>query len=62
MTETNRKLYTDAEVYKMLGLSKTFYFKLKRKGLTPKPLDLNVGQDRYTIEAIDEWRLCNVKQ
>lgn len=57
--ETDRKLYTDAEVYDMLGLSKTKWFELKKAGLTPKPLKLPESHDYYPIEAIDRWRLRN---
>lgn len=41
----------------MLGLSRNTWFKMKRDGLTPKPVDLPGFTDYYTIEAIDEWRL-----
>ena len=57
MNTKDRKLYTDQEVYNMLGIGKTKWFKMKREGLTPKPFELPGYADQYTIEAIDEWRL-----
>lgn len=57
--EKDRRLYTDAEVLKMLGLGKTTWLKLKKAGLTPKALKLPGSRDHYTIEAIDVWRSGN---
>jgi predicted DNA-binding transcriptional regulator AlpA len=54
--KADRKLYIDSEVYNMLGLSKSTWYKLKRKGKTPKPTKFPGCVDYYTIEQIDEWR------
>jgi len=57
MKLTDRKLYTDKEVYVMLGLSSATWYRMKRDGMTPKPLNIPGRTHYYTIEAIDEWRL-----
>ena len=54
--KTDRKLYTDAEVYRMLGFSRSTWAVMKKAGETPKPKKIPGHADFYTIEAIDAWR------
>ncbi|MCK5600476.1 hypothetical protein KAR91_01335 [Candidatus Pacearchaeota archaeon] len=56
--KTDRRLHNDSEVCKMLGVSSGFWYRLKRQGLTPRPINTGKrSRDYFTVEMIDAWRL-----
>lgn len=55
--KTDRRLYTDKEVFEMLGISSGLWYRLKKEGLAPRSVDTGKHtRDYYTIESIDKWR------
>jgi predicted DNA-binding transcriptional regulator AlpA len=55
MTFTTPILRSDKEVYSMLGIGKTKWYRMKKSGLTPKALKRQGHYDSYTQGSIARW-------
>ena len=50
-----KKVFTILEFCRRNSISRAFYYKLKKRGLTPREVR-DLGPPRITIEAETEWR------
>ena len=52
---TNEKLLTISEVAEMLGVRKSFVYRLNHERSGPKPIKLGRKTVRYRYEDVQEW-------